>query len=262
MRIAGANITADDAHIILDGVSSQLLNDTTSTNALAALAAVTSSGELDVVNGRAFSTSASFSNAGTVVVGAGSSFGNAGDYTQTGGLTNVNGTLDPIGEFNLQAGVLEGNGAVLATLFQTGGSIQPGNSVGTLSISGDYIATGAATLNFELGNHVWDEMLVGGAATLDGTLNLLFLPDFAASNGDILTLLQYGSHSGTFATINGLDFGQYHFTPIYKASDFELEVSVTSVGTPEPSTWAMLCGAAIMLGVMWRRRARAGRVRI
>lgn len=256
LRIAGANILTDSAHIILDGPASQFLNDTTSTDALAALSSVTATGELDVVNGRAFTTTASFSNAGTVDVGAGSSFTNAGDYTQTGGLTNVNGTLDPAGNFNLQAGVLEGNGAVLASLIQTGGAVQPGNSIGTLGVTGNYIMSAAATLNMELGDHTWDQLLVGGNVQLDGTLNLLFLPGFAASNGDILTLLQYGSHSGAFAAINGLTFGQYSFAPIYNATDFELQVGVTASSTPESATWMTLAGAALLLAAMRAKRKR------
>jgi adhesin HecA-like repeat protein len=260
MRIGGLSLSNNSADIILDGATAQLLNNLNGANALGALGNNTSQGELHVINGNSVSTSTAFTNAGTVDVGAGSSFSNTGDFTQTGGVTHADGTIDPIGSFRLQAGILEGDGNLLANLIQTAGSVQPGdlahNAIGALSVSGNYTMTSDSVDNFLLGAGAQDQLLVSGGANLDGTLNLLFLPSFSASDGDILRLITYTSHSGIFGAINGLNFDRYTLTPVYDVTEFDLKVGVNGPDVPEPSTWlTVLCGL-VLLGVGATRLCR------
>src|SRR5262249_1161861 len=79
LRFTGANVVTNKATIVLDGTASALLN-ASGANGLANLAsnaAATSTlpgGSITVQNGRLLSTTAAFSNAGSVTVGAGSTF--------------------------------------------------------------------------------------------------------------------------------------------------------------------------------------------
>ena len=64
---------------------------------------------------------------------------NSGNYVQTDGVTTVNGTLTVNGgTTQLQGGVLRGNGQVNGGITNSGGSVAPGNSAGTLGVSGGY----------------------------------------------------------------------------------------------------------------------------
>jgi hypothetical protein len=102
-------------------------------------------------------------NAGTVTVTG--TFGTGGTYTQSGGLTHVIGTLDK--DVILEGGVLKGKGTV-RSLTNHGGTVEPGASPGTLSVTQDFAQT-AGTLRIEDG----DLLAVGGTATLGGTLELV-----------------------------------------------------------------------------------------
>src|SRR5262249_12580900 len=94
----------------------------------------------------------SFDNAGWVTVGGGSTLATtSGDYTQTDGLTRVNGALDPAGVVNLDGGFLYGVGSVLGNVEVSGwGTLPPGNNPGILTVNGNVHFDENTTLHIDL----------------------------------------------------------------------------------------------------------------
>ena len=78
-------------------------------------------------------------------------------------------------------------------------------------IRGNYTQTARGTLNIEIGGTMpgtgYDQLVVTGQVTLDGTLNVSLLGGFAPNIDDAFRVLLFGSGSGDFATKNGLDLG-------------------------------------------------------
>jgi outer membrane autotransporter protein len=112
---------------------------------------------------------------------------------------------------------------------RTPGSRRPGISPSTLTINGSYTQTAASTLNIQIGGLTaatqFDQLVVTGSATLSGTLNLTLLNSFDPSLGDVFRILTYGSRSGTFGTLNGLNLGSGRvYSPAYNATDLTLTV--------------------------------------
>jgi len=151
---------------------------------------------------------------GTLTLGG----SNAADSNFTGtanvnaGSLVLNGRLgDAVGNtatLNIANGAtLSGSGTFLGNVaLGAGGIFAPGNSPGTLNVSGNLLLDAASVLNFELaqagvvGGGINDLITVGGNLTLDGTLNVTSLPGFGAG---IYRLVNYG---GTL-TDNGLALG-------------------------------------------------------
>ena len=133
---------------------------------------------------------------------------------------------------------LTGSGQVNADLTNGGGHVEPGLGAGLLNVLGNYIQNLEGTLAIELGgtdnsdpmNLQFDQLLVDGAASLGGTLDvsLLDLGSGALVPGlgdsfDILTAT--GGISGTFDSevLPTLDVGlQWHVE--YGASEVRLDV--------------------------------------
>ena len=118
---------------------------------------------------------------------------------------------------NAQVG---GSGRINASLTnQAGGTVLPGNSVGTLTIDGDFTQDAAATLGIELGGAVpgtFDRLVVGGNSALDGTLHLSLIDGFVPGAGDSFEILSAASVTGAFANAPGgvlnTAFGQFLVT--------------------------------------------------
>src|SRR6185436_14671762 len=91
-RFNSANIVTNAATILLDGVTSQITNQS-SANGLANFATNAAAGHFTIQNGRNFTAPGAFSNAGSVTIGASSQFiiPGGGSFTQTGGTTNLQG---------------------------------------------------------------------------------------------------------------------------------------------------------------------------
>jgi hypothetical protein len=175
-----------------------------------------------------------FTNEGTVVLNQSgtSPFLNTGTLTNAGTITtsgasanasSLNGTVDQTGAsaqtivpagtklalnnaLLLKAGTLSGGGTLQGSVNNSGGTVLPGSSPGTLTVSGDYTQGAGGTLEAELegaGAGQFDRLSVGGNANLDGTVSLLPSAGYAASavTGDNLAFLTYGgSRSGEFAS--------------------------------------------------------------
>ena len=109
-----------------------------------------------------------------------------------GNKLSFNGTADVCG-FNVDAGAtLGGNGTINlydynpdtkeyilgAGKFINNGTVAPGNSIGTLTINGDYVQAPTGNLLIEFDNAGNDKLVVNGRASLNGTLTLKPMPDY------------------------------------------------------------------------------------
>lgn len=184
---AGVSVQQNAALLVLDGTASAILaGDTGSEDALSGFAANLAGGGLVLLGGREFNTVGALGNAGLVQVGAGSTLrvgptGQSG-YTQTGGATAGNGTL------------------IASQVKVLGGTVDPGASIGTLTIDGDFELGETAVLRLEVGNvasGAYDRLVVKGVATLAGTVQIDPVAGFDGSLPFSLPVLSAPSISGT-----------------------------------------------------------------
>jgi len=130
------------------------------------------------------------------------------NYVQTGGITTVNGTLDPAPSVLLQGGTLAGTGTIEGAVNNTGGIVGPGNSPGTLTINGNYSAVSPAGLGIELNGTaptLYDRVVVNGTVTLGGTLTVA--PNYGAKVGDTFTILDNNDVDAVTGSFTGLPEG-------------------------------------------------------
>jgi outer membrane autotransporter protein len=120
-------------------------------------------------------------------------------FIQSGAL-HVNGTFHTPLLHVQPNGTLKGNGLIVGNVLNAG-TVAPGNSIGTLSIRGDYTQSHQGALEIEVGgaNH-YDVLVVSGTARLGGTLEMQDAGhDF--EYGDQFTFLHAGRITGEFNRI-------------------------------------------------------------
>jgi hypothetical protein len=176
----------------------------------------------------------SLHNDGTVSVQTGTLAASTG-LTQAGGVTTVASGAELDGPVTVSGGVLEGNGTLGGPVSNTGGTVAPGSSPGTLTITGDYTQGAGGTLAEEITGTTpgteFDQLLVGGVLSLDGTLAIDSSSFTPASTDTFKIISGATSRSGTFATITGATAGSEVYMPRYDADG----VTLTLTTTPPPS---------------------------
>ncbi|MCB0556672.1 MAG: hypothetical protein KDD02_24210, partial [Phaeodactylibacter sp.] len=90
------------------------------------------------------------------------------------GVLNLNGQ-SPVAPLTVNSGgTLSGNGTVDGDLTcDAGGVLSPGNSIGAITVTGDFVNNGV--LAIEISAIASDVINVSGSATVNGTINLLFI---------------------------------------------------------------------------------------
>jgi len=138
-------------------------------------------------------------------------------------------------------GQLSGDGTITGNVNSTGGTISPGNSGGTLTLLGDLLLDDSSQLDFELGGVVEDLLIVSGALTLDGTLNISDLGNFGVGTYD---LIQYATLTNLALEIGATPSGNYNYNILTGGGLVQLEVtaSLSNSIVPEP-------GSGILLGL-------------
>jgi outer membrane autotransporter protein len=127
-----------------------------------------------------------------------------GATTVNGGSLIVDGSIASVQALVKANGLLGGRGLIGGNVTNSG-IVSPGDSPGTLTVSGNYSQSSTGTLRIEIaglgvGQH--DLLAVGGHATLGGTLQLIRLGAFQLQPGDKITFLTAsGGVSGNFSTI-------------------------------------------------------------
>ncbi|HEX2517348.1 MAG TPA: hypothetical protein VH257_21780, partial [Chloroflexota bacterium] len=153
-----------------------------------------------------------FENSGTVEAQAGT-LDIGSRYVQTagatilagGGLASMSGA-----PLEIRGGSLSGSGTISTSVINAG-RLQPGSSPGGLHINGAYTQEPAGALSVELGGLTpgtqFDQLTVSRTATLDGALEVKLIGGFVPADGDAIQVLTFGSRSGVFSAISGLDLG-------------------------------------------------------
>jgi uncharacterized protein with beta-barrel porin domain len=107
----------------------------------------------------------------------------------------------------MDSGRLTGTGLVRGALFNgasgTGAVVSPGNSVGTITVTGDYLQFAGGTLNMEIASpSSRDQLVINGRAFLNGRLNVTLLGGYVPVGNTTLPLLTASELNGQFTTIN------------------------------------------------------------
>jgi autotransporter-associated beta strand protein len=144
---------------------------------------------------------------GLVKIGAGT-LTLGGSNTCSGGTGISNGTLLVHGSIGTGAvavaagATLGGTGTVNGTVFSAG-TVAPGASPGVLTLAGDYTQAVDGVLSVEIGGaSEYDVLVVGGAATLGGTLEVALVNGYVPTTNDLFVILNAGSVDGAFSVTN------------------------------------------------------------
>jgi hypothetical protein len=175
---------------------------------------------------------------GMLSIGAGQTFVVANGISQSGGVTSIasGGVLQ--GSATLTGGTLRGAGQVTGNLTNTSGTVEPGSSPGTLTVTGNYTQGPGGTLQTEITGTTpgsqFDRLEVGGAVSLDGTLAIVNAGGFSPALTDTFQILTGSSVSGTFAQLTGATNGNRIYEAQYNPADVTLTVGQGPEPDPDP----------------------------
>lgn len=123
-------------------------------------------------------------------------------FVNEGGLL-VNGILQSSQVNVLPGALLGGSGTILGNLLNRG-VVSPGNSIGTLTVTGNYVQTASGNFLLEIaGTNAFDRLVVGGSARLGGSLTVRTLSGFTLEYGQTFPFLTaHGGIIGNFDRIH------------------------------------------------------------
>jgi hypothetical protein len=199
-NVGGNNLGLVNQGAIVADAPGGMLIDVSDSNSFVneGLVHVTGDGSLNIANGP-------MDHHGAVLIDETRTLHRSQNFTQTGGVTTVAGTLEMggVSVVDLQGGTLEGDGAVAGAVRNSGGDVEPGLSPGTLDV-GAYDASPAycGALSIEMAGDApdaeYDVLMVGGAADLGGILRVELLDGFMPQIGDEFEVLHAASVDGRF----------------------------------------------------------------
>ncbi|MBT6565041.1 MAG: autotransporter domain-containing protein [Candidatus Scalindua sp.] len=153
------------------------------------------------------------------------------------GTTSLNGTSNFTTLDILTGATLMGSGTIVGNVVNNG-QVNPGNSIGTLTINGDYTHGSNAILNIEMNNTSADKLVVTGNATINGGSI-----DVSRSGTEVVNIETGDRHTvlstnqvpaGTFNTINST-MPLLSFTDIYNAGGVDLVATRRSIADAIPN---------------------------
>ena len=234
---ADANLGAATGGVSLDG-------GTLSASASLASArdfALAGAGTISTAGGTTFTLSGRLTGsgaftkagAGTLVL-TGDSSGYAGS-TQVSGTLAVNGSL--CGDVNVLGGArLQGTGTVCTT--HNAGTVAPGNSIGTLTVAGDYTSAGGRLeIEAELGGDASpaDRLVVTGSTSGTTQVDVINVGGTGAQTIEGIKIVDVGGASNGVFTLNGDYVFQGEQAVIAGAYGYRLYKG--GVATPTDGDW-------------------------
>lgn len=148
------------------------------------------------------------------------------DLAVDGGLAVINGTVLGGGTRVEAGGTLAGGGTLADTW--VGGTIAPGNSIGTLTIDGDYVQAAGSVFEAELLPPATSDLLyVTGTATIEGgTLRAIRSPGTYLLGQSYRILTAEGGLSGAFDTLDDTGLSPFlSLALLYGANGVNIDVT-------------------------------------
>ena len=222
-------------NVTLDGGTLKLSTAVTIDNSLfvgSSNGTLNTNGSNSTVSG-VISGSGQLSKSGTGTLTLSGNNTNSGGISIQSGVLKANGNIS--GGITLSGGELGGSGT-LSSVTNTSGLVAPGNSIGTLTLSGDFVQASGATLAIEfnaLGQS--DKLDISGSAILNGAVE--FQPEAGSySANQTYTFIEADNGvSGTFSsqsTTNSSRLGGLTIRLIYNSGSVQF--------TTESSSYASL----------------------
>jgi hypothetical protein len=146
-------------------------------------------------------------NHGEVDVASANTLQVNGFFAQVEGTINLGGTLTLTGTGNLldlEGGILNGSGTINASVVNAA-VVNPGGdgSAGVLTINGSFTQTSSGVVSIDLGGTTagteYDQLIVHGAVSLDGTLRVQLINGYDPALNDAFQVMTWTSRSGDFA---------------------------------------------------------------
>ena len=125
-------------------------------------------------------------------------------FVQTAGSFDLTG-LSISGPVELDGGILSGNGPIIGDVTNNGAVITPGHSAGLIPITGSFAQGPNGTLALEAfggEKEQFDQVRVGGSATLGGRLNIYTFNNYVPLPNDPFAPLDFNGVSGNFSSTN------------------------------------------------------------
>lgn len=185
---------------------------------------------------------------------------NDNDYSNSGGSTvlqsgtllanNTVGSATGTAPLTIDGGTLGGDGFIAGNVtINTGGTVNPGNSIGELTFLNDGIFNDGSIFAVELGaSNTSDLLNVSGNLTLGATSIL----DILNAQAGTFTIATYNTLLGEFGQVTGLDAFDWSI-------DYATGNSITLTVIPEPGTYALIFAGLAFGLVIIRRRFRTAK---
>jgi len=130
----------------------------------------------------------------------------AGTTLITGGILEVGDANNPAANLGGNvtvgpAGTLAGHGTIGGSVTNLSGMVMPGGSIGTLTVGSNFTQGSTGTLVVEVSPTGASQLVVGGKASLAGTLALVYDP--GSYSAKTYTLLRAASVTGSFSSVTG-----------------------------------------------------------
>lgn len=140
---------------------------------------------------------------GTLMLDGNNSHTYTGATTVNAGKLVVNGSIVASSGLTIANGASFGGNATIRHLtLQSGATLSPGNSIGTTNVTGNLVLNGGSTTAIEIQGAAMDRVVVGGTATLGGTLQLVGLGGRYSFGQAYNFLTSTGATTGTFSTLD------------------------------------------------------------
>jgi autotransporter-associated beta strand protein len=180
-------------------------------------------------------------NAGTVVQAGGGTLTLGATNTYTGATTVNAGTLSVNGSIASSSGVtvnsggtLGGTGTVASTIIKSGGTLAPGNSIGTINVSGNLTFNSGSTYAVEVSPSAADRTNVTGTATLAGTVAATFQAGSYVSRS--YTILTAAARAGTFDALTTVNLPAGFAASLgYAGSSVTLDIALSNPTSLPPN---------------------------